>query len=389
MPKVSIIMPTYNRADTIQRAIKSVQAQSFGDWELIVVDDGSTDDTLSLIDKLEPRMNLIRQANRGFVEARNTGLRAGTGEYLAFLDSDDEWLPNHLDLCIAFLENHAEEQFIATELIEDFGGGKHVNHYRVETSDWYPGMAKKIRSHTIDRPPGAADDYLRFYESRTPIGAWAEQVHGRAEIGEDAFVYSGRIFERLRWGYLIAVNSLVLRRSVLAIIGLEDPSYNYAADYCFVAKLCLQFRANFLSVPTYIKHELNSDGALPSEGHIAAAFVCAKDMLRSFEDLFWRDRQDDHELCALRGLWQFSLAQSALQFGQRDIALEHLKGARRSLPRFWNAIALELFVRCLPQPELSRKAWDALTKGSYASRQLFRGQLSLGTFLRKALAKVN
>lgn len=334
-------------------------------------------------------MNLIRQVNRGFVEARNTGLRAGIGEYLSFLDSDDEWLPNHLELCIAFLENHPEEQFIATELIEDFGGGFQVNHYRVETSDWYPDMAKKIRSHTIDRPPDSTDDYLRFYELRTPLGAWAEKVGGGTEIGEDAFVYSGRIFDRLRWGYLIAVNSLVLRRSVLAIIGLEDPKYNYAADYCFIAKLCSKFRANFLSVPTYIKHEFNSDGALPSEGHIAAAFVCAQDMLRSFEDFFWRDRQDDRELCALRGLWQFGVAKSALRFGERDTALNHLKAARLSLPYFWRAIATEWFVRCLRQPELSRTGWDALNRGSYACRQLFRGELSLSTFLRKALSKVS
>ncbi|HKE58452.1 MAG TPA: glycosyltransferase, partial [Pyrinomonadaceae bacterium] len=79
MPLVSIVMPTYNRADTIERAIRSVQAQTFQDWELIVVDDGSTDDTATRVAGLEPRMRLIRQENRGFVGARNTGLSASTG----------------------------------------------------------------------------------------------------------------------------------------------------------------------------------------------------------------------------------------------------------------------------------------------------------------------
>src|SRR6202000_2278953 len=98
MPKVSIILPTYNRADTIMRAVRSVQAQTFQDWELIVVDDGSTDDTASLLAGVETRMVLTRQPNRGFTEARNAGIRAARGPYIAFLDSDDEFMPHHLEL---------------------------------------------------------------------------------------------------------------------------------------------------------------------------------------------------------------------------------------------------------------------------------------------------
>jgi glycosyltransferase involved in cell wall biosynthesis len=93
-------MPTFNRADTIKRAIRSVQAQTFTDWELIVVDDGSTDDTAARIEGCDPRLKLIRQENQGTAGARNTGLRASAGSYIAFLDSDDEWLPHHLELCV-------------------------------------------------------------------------------------------------------------------------------------------------------------------------------------------------------------------------------------------------------------------------------------------------
>src|SRR5262249_46089627 len=79
MTLVSIIMPTFNRADTIKRAIRSVQAQTFTDWELIVVDDGSTDDTAARIEGCDPRLKLIRQENQGTAGARNTGLRASAG----------------------------------------------------------------------------------------------------------------------------------------------------------------------------------------------------------------------------------------------------------------------------------------------------------------------
>jgi glycosyltransferase involved in cell wall biosynthesis len=134
MPMVSVIMPTFNRADTIQRSIRSVQAQTFTDWELIVVDDGSTDNTVALIEGCDPRLKILRQENQGAVGARNAGLRASAGSYIAFLDSDDEWLPHHLELCVSFLSAFPEEQFVTNELWEDFGRGRVVNHYRVHVN---------------------------------------------------------------------------------------------------------------------------------------------------------------------------------------------------------------------------------------------------------------
>jgi len=119
MPLVSVTSPTYNRADTILRAIESVQNQTLRDWELLVVDDGSTDDTAGLIAARyagEPRLKLIRQENHGVSAARNAGLRASSGKYLAFIDSDDEFLPHHLELESAFLESHPEENMVASEL---------------------------------------------------------------------------------------------------------------------------------------------------------------------------------------------------------------------------------------------------------------------------------
>lgn len=123
MAKVSVIMPAYNRADTILRSIRSVQEQTVADWELIVIDDGSTDGTSDLVEGIDPRLVLIRQPNGGFVSARNAGLSAATGDHIAFLDSDDEWLPQHLELCLAFLDSHPHAAFVATELSECFGLG--------------------------------------------------------------------------------------------------------------------------------------------------------------------------------------------------------------------------------------------------------------------------
>ncbi len=98
-PAVSVILPTYNRADTLPRAVKSVLAQTFGDYELLIIDDGSTDRTPSVVEQLEdPRIRYIRLArNRGVSAARNRGFSEARGEFIAFLDSDDEWLPRKLE----------------------------------------------------------------------------------------------------------------------------------------------------------------------------------------------------------------------------------------------------------------------------------------------------
>ena len=98
-PKVSVIIPTYNRAHLVGRAIRSVLNQTYQDFEIIVVDDGSTDNTEEVVKSFnDPRIRYIRhEKNRGGSAARNTGIRAARSEYIAFLDSDDEWLPEKLE----------------------------------------------------------------------------------------------------------------------------------------------------------------------------------------------------------------------------------------------------------------------------------------------------
>jgi glycosyltransferase involved in cell wall biosynthesis len=98
MPRVSIILPVFNRAATAGRAVASVMAQTFGDWELIIVDDGSEDDLAAAIAAFpDERLRLQRhEHNRGAAAARNTGIGAARAPLIAFLDSDDEWLPAKL-----------------------------------------------------------------------------------------------------------------------------------------------------------------------------------------------------------------------------------------------------------------------------------------------------
>lgn len=104
---VSVVIPCYNRAPLIPRAVSSVQAQNYGNVEIILIDDGSSDDTMQVAARLraeDPRVRYIRhERNKGEGGARNTGIRESQGEFIAFLDSDDEWLPGKLHMQVSAL----------------------------------------------------------------------------------------------------------------------------------------------------------------------------------------------------------------------------------------------------------------------------------------------
>ena len=103
-PCVSVIVPTFNRAWILKEAIDSVLAQNYRDFELIVIDDGSTDHTRDILHPYRDRLTVIRQANAGVSAARNRGIRAASGRLIAFLDSDDLWLPGKLERQTAFFD---------------------------------------------------------------------------------------------------------------------------------------------------------------------------------------------------------------------------------------------------------------------------------------------
>jgi glycosyltransferase involved in cell wall biosynthesis len=96
-PFFTVVVPVYNRADVLETALRSVMAQSFQDFDIVVVDDGSSDDPKAVVERLaDPRLRFIRQENQGGAAARNTGIEAAVGRFIAFLDSDDVFLPHHL-----------------------------------------------------------------------------------------------------------------------------------------------------------------------------------------------------------------------------------------------------------------------------------------------------
>lgn len=106
-PRVSVVVPAYNREHCVSDTIESALAQTFTDFEIIAIDDGSSDRTADILQKFGKRVHLIRQENRGVSAARNTGIRAARGNWIAFLDSDDRWHPEKLERQLNALEKYS------------------------------------------------------------------------------------------------------------------------------------------------------------------------------------------------------------------------------------------------------------------------------------------
>jgi glycosyltransferase involved in cell wall biosynthesis len=200
-PLVSVVLPAFNRAGSIRMAVESILRQSFTDFELLVVDDGSTDGTMDqLADVTDPRLaRLANPRNMGASAARNTGIRAARGTWIAFHDSDDEWLPLKLEKQMARLGGAAGETVACyCGMVAVSGGG------------WIKG--------DLDRSPGERT-HVYYLPSR-----------GRT-------VVEGDIRDALLRANLVSTQMLVARRDALVKIGGFDEALPALVDWDCVIRL--------------------------------------------------------------------------------------------------------------------------------------------------------
>lgn len=148
---VSVVIPTYNRASVVGEAIESALRQTRPPEEVIVVDDGSTDDTARALRSFGERIRVIRQDNAGVSAARNAGVRAASSEWIALLDSDDEWLPEKLEAQVKQVECHAEAVGHSTNMLIRMPGHADVNLYALRGY----GLSEE-EPHYFDRPLACA-----------------------------------------------------------------------------------------------------------------------------------------------------------------------------------------------------------------------------------------
>ena len=203
-PEVSVILPTYNRGWIVKEAIDSVLAQDFKDFELIVVDDGSTDNTPQILDSYNQDLMVIRQRNKGVSAARNRGIAAAGGGLIAFLDSDDLWLPRKLSTQVDFFKsnpaaliNQTEETWIRN--------GVRVN--------------PKTRHHK----------------------------------------FSGMIFEQSLALCLVSPSAVMMKRSLFDEVGLFDEDLPACEDYDLWLRISWRYPVHLIETPLIIKRGGHAD----------------------------------------------------------------------------------------------------------------------------------
>jgi glycosyltransferase involved in cell wall biosynthesis len=116
MPQISVIIPCFNNGKYLRECLDSVLSQTFQDFEVIVVDDGSTDDTHSIVNSYGSKLKYLRQANQGPASARNAGIKLSQGDYIAFQDADDFWLSEKLELQYKFLREHHQYLWVYSDM---------------------------------------------------------------------------------------------------------------------------------------------------------------------------------------------------------------------------------------------------------------------------------
>lgn len=166
-PTVSVVIPTYNRRDLVERALQSVYGQTYRDFEIVVVDDGSTDETRAVLAG-EARVRYLFQKNRGPASARNLGIRQAQGELIAFLDSDDVWLPDFLSAQVAVLSRYPEVALVCARSIV---GKKEAKDFPLSreliVGDLYPKLYERsfVRTPTVVTRKSCLESVGCFNES--------------------------------------------------------------------------------------------------------------------------------------------------------------------------------------------------------------------------------
>jgi len=167
-PKFSVIIPTFNRASLVLDAIESVLAQSYSNFEIILVDDGSTDDTLQRLRRItDRRLTVVTVPHAGVSAARNAGLAMASGALISFLDSDDLWMPDKLASEVDFLIRHPEVGVVFGDL-EKYEGARHIASF-MRTTDVFSKRLSSARTNGfILRPREMYLDLLQEVAVKTP-----------------------------------------------------------------------------------------------------------------------------------------------------------------------------------------------------------------------------
>ena len=232
-PLVSVAIPVYNGQSTIAQTLHSVLAQTHGQSEVIVVDDGSTDGTWDVLKSFGPSIRSIRQPNGGLAAARNTGVLAARGEFIALMDADDICEPERIAAQVHFLKEHPTvllccsdfSAFNAAGLVSSSFGASYYGRCSVSeggVAARYPNRGRLDISNCMPRPP------------QQPL---------------EVPIYFGDIYEELSLGNFVHPPTVMFRRSVLKDSGLFEPEARTMCDWDWLVKVARLGAVGFIDRP--------------------------------------------------------------------------------------------------------------------------------------------
>lgn len=212
MVTISVIIPTYNAERTILDTIASVQQQNFSNFEIVVINDGSTDRTVELLNTIDdPRIKIFSYSNGGLPVARNRGISHATGEFIAFLDADDLWTPDKLELQLAALQQHPNA--------------------------------------------GVAYSWIYFME---------EKEHSLSFHPSEPVLFEGNVYANLLVGdFIYNGSNTLIRKQAINLTGEFDPALKSCEDWDYWLRLALHW--HFVVVPKHQIYYRRSAGAMSSK----------------------------------------------------------------------------------------------------------------------------
>jgi glycosyltransferase involved in cell wall biosynthesis len=232
-PLVSTIIPTYAGVGFILDAIQSALAQTYPHQEIIVINDGSPDNTEALLEPYRDRIVYIAQPNRGFAIARNVGILRATGKYVAFLDHDDIWLPAKLALQVAYLEANPEITYLAS----DFSGFSTTGFFELSNIRSYYSL--------VNRTPGG---FAGIFSDKSKLST-RDLPHLAADVPAEITVWSGDAYRRLLWGNCLHPPTGMWPRALLPRVGLMDPLYRRDSDWEYILRFARLGKVALMDIP--------------------------------------------------------------------------------------------------------------------------------------------
>jgi glycosyltransferase involved in cell wall biosynthesis len=328
-PLVSVVIPTYNNARYLGAAIDSVLAQTWPRVEVIVVDDGSRDETPQVVAPYGDRIVCLRQENQGLAGARSAGLARATGAYVAWLDSDDMWNPEKLAVQIAFLEARPDVAVVST----DFSAFDDAGYFEASHASTYYSVLRR----TIGGLAGVFPELASLPRA-------AVTHAGGVALPETIRVFVGDLAKQLVLGNCLHPPTVVFRREAGLRAGALEKRFGHHTDWEYFMRLARQGRCAFVDLPL-IRYRY-SPGSMSSDKHLTAISTSHVLVLES-------ERARDPELARWpefrERLGHAHLASAhALADRDRPTALRHLWASLR-LGHVRGETARTLAKLCLPR----------------------------------------